>query len=278
MVFVKSFTQIVFEGVPGCGKSTLTTQMAKTMQEKLGDDYLVLLNHKLVNEGAVEVAINSESNRGNSFLRNIYTPNHKEAYLMDACTISACLLATELQTYAKFQVCETRGEKHVVNVLERVSFNAAAMFVPAAFYNMRENVDVVGHHADNDWEHVKMAQERLTMAALASIPEKVKNLIVYVRASPDKAFSRVLARGREYESTGLTWEYMTHLCGIHDDFFSPCYVGRRVPALRDILPSSNCLCFSTDEAFQEEAEKREESNKRLVRKVTETIMSLVLDN
>jgi shikimate kinase len=61
------YTRIVFEGVPSCGKSTLSVAFAKKLQNTLAAknvDCLVLLNHRPVNENAGEVVLDD----GNSFM------------------------------------------------------------------------------------------------------------------------------------------------------------------------------------------------------------------
>jgi hypothetical protein len=91
------YMRIVFEGVTGCGTSTLSVAFTEKLQNTLAAknvDCLVLLNHRPVNENTGEVVLDD----GNSFMQHIYSSRIKEKYLCEAMTISARLMERELDT------------------------------------------------------------------------------------------------------------------------------------------------------------------------------------
>jgi gluconate kinase len=211
------YTRIVFGGVPGCGKSTLSVAFAKKLQDTLAAknvDCLVLLNHHPVNENAGEVVLDD----GNRFMQHIYSPRIKEKYLSEAMTISARLMARELETIKQFVL--PGSKQHVINVLERSFLCSISIFIPGAFNNMREASDVEGNHSE-EWSDVRWAQQHMLAMGMAidQFYEPSYTLIVYMSCSAALAHTRVQKRGRAFEATGLSLDYMQTLVDYHEKCF-----------------------------------------------------------
>jgi thymidylate kinase len=216
MSYNTQYTRIVFEGVPSSGKSVLSVAFAKRLQAHFATDdgCLVLLNHCPVHENAGEVILDKDSN----IIEHIYTAG-KEQYIAEAATISARLMTRELETLKKYVL--TGQRRLVINVMEHCCLYSISVFIPAAFKNMRKSSDVPRNHSDT-WCNVKPAQDNMLVLAkmLDQFHEPSSTLVVYIRCSAALAYKRVLERGRKFEATGLTYEYMRVLEDYHEKCIS----------------------------------------------------------
>ena len=219
---VKSRRCIVFEGVPGIGKSTATTRVARLLRDHY-PELIVCLNFKPlvpdVQEEMESVLKNSEreSTRGFDFIRSIYDPKQKARNLFAALSITPKLAAIEMDFIRAFPVKDT-AEKHLINIIERNTASAVGVFIPANFYNMRECGDLSYEDRQlygNDWDKdiipVRDYMLLLTKSVLKMGDTTDRYDLIFMNGNPEYAHQRVVSRGRDWESQYLSKEYMIKL-------------------------------------------------------------------
>lgn len=218
--YVKSKTTAVFEGIPGVGKSTITTEAARELKRRLGDEYIIFLNFAPLEGDAVEtvLATNTKgSKRGMDFIRMVYDPEIKAENLHFATTVTGQLIAKELKFNSEYVVDKSKGKKHLINIIERNSASAAGIFIAGNYYNMRLASDLPGdvrNRYDGDWKNVVHTQNNMAAAAknvFLTADESERFIIVFLETDYKKAFERVVKRGRNWEADKMTIDYMREL-------------------------------------------------------------------
>jgi hypothetical protein len=115
------------------------------------------------------------------------------------------------------------SKQYVINILERYFLCLISIFIPGAFYNMREASNMEGHYPE-EWSDIRYAQQRMMGLgkAIDSLHSPSSTLVVYMSCSAALALKRVQKRGRPFEATGLSLDYMQTLVDYHEKCFKGC--------------------------------------------------------
>ena len=233
---VNSYKMVVFDSVPGAGKSTIMDMLVKKIVEGYGSDHHVLFNGELVKlqdyEKGNEKQMTQElvlevkktvSGRCNDFIRDVYDPTRCEKTLHSNSTIGLNMLNDILKVSYAFPY-DASAAKGLIMVYERNHVTAFGLFFVTGFYNARMHSKRVGreNYYDFDFDLVGISMDRSIDVTKTSLKllKGLKTLIFYFETDVKFALAKVKSRARMWECDGLDEELMTVLAAAHDCFFN----------------------------------------------------------
>lgn len=220
---VKARYQIVIEGAPGAGKSTLIDQIIDKIYNQYNDRYVILQNGQPYEYKCNEAILNTA--QGTDYLRCIYEPGFKEENLLNCLSIAVELLNNEIALFDAYPI-EKGAKKALINITERNAASASAVFIISNFYNLRHNSDVKKKYYDSDYKVIESYAERMHKLCAFPTSKYNDNLMLYLVIDSNIALKRIKLRGRLYEAEYFTPEYMELLVSLYDRFTSPINTGQ----------------------------------------------------
>lgn len=202
--------EVVFEGLPGAGKTCL----ARAIADRLAETHTVYVNGKPRAAVADELVLSTT--RGSSFIRKRYDKTVRRHHLLELMSVGVQMSSDRLNSYARMRDEHRRTGKPIVNVIERDAFSAVRVFMPAAYEHLCNNPQET-HGCDED-AVVSASQARVLEEIYAELARATyertkpgKSVVFYLRVPAAVASHRVKNRGRPYESEGLEDWYMALL-------------------------------------------------------------------
>lgn len=252
---VKAIYTIVLEGQPGVGKSTIIPHIAKLIEKNVPGGDIVLLNGLPLDQPP---APTTNATRSMNYIQRLYDPELKADQVLNVMTIGFTILDQELDFFNRYLI-DDKDDKlpTLYNVVERnTTVSGGCIFVPANFYNLREcsNIkDRVKDYYDKDWEKFKVVQDRLIKLGKRATRLSTFNMVIVLQGSADYCFEKMRRRGREYECTNMTFDYMQELTRIHRAYgeYEEARHPRVVPA-REVYPMEKTVIknVDTDEVYE----------------------------
>nr|DBA11764.1 TPA_asm: ORF63 [Malaco herpesvirus 1] len=220
-------TNITINGCPGTGKSA-TYLFAKMLRDQDPFETYVLLNGKPVPETHPDQMTTCTGNL--DYLKNIYDPETKHKNFNTAMLVGFNLLKRELDihtdavdfiTSENYLCNDTPKCKEIIFIWERDSMTAGNIFIRANQYNCLLDSKSAANPTDNnrDWDCVKVFSDTIKRLAKIQHRELYDNTFLFTMiGDPQLCLEKVRSRGRPYESTHFTLDYMEELDLLHKEF------------------------------------------------------------
>lgn len=260
---VSAFHSIILDGKPGEGKSTVIKPIVETLEEIYKEKNVIILLNGQPLHVVVEKVIKKDAPGRMQYIEAIYTPSVKINEFHQAMSIGYTLVGAEMDLRERYPVYENNKDlPKVINVVERNSACAGAIFIASSFYNMRENSDVkerAANYYDNSWDKVVCIRDRMLALAKRCLKHATSHTVLILQGSAELCFKKMMNRGRKFEAGGLTYDYMEKLDMIHRIYGGERETdGRVVPACQ-VYPMDKTAIFNvpTDPYYCQEEYDRE---------------------
>lgn len=213
---VRSHKQIVFEGVPGVGKSTTSEIFAQTLKRIIEENQLnaiLALNGKDISVGKTEAHMEET---GAEFIRKRYCKDIRNNHLGFSLSVPNTFVNFEIQTKTiDFPHSFRIDAPTLIHVMERNSATACGIFQYVTWQHLREMEGSSKPSPSDSWEDMSNFKSSLlpiVQHLQTSTFNVAQSVIIFLDPdTPELAYERMRQRGREYEVDGLEMEYMALL-------------------------------------------------------------------
>lgn len=218
--------EIIVDGVPGVGKTTLIEKIYQEVKDQGTKDkkIQILVNGAFRQEMRDEFVLEEPVDGSLSFIQKRYHPDHfhKETSITDIFLIHEGA-ATMYRKDMKW--IENKFDKGttVVNIKERDGPSSAIIFYKTTYDDIVKTKDVSHRQLSYmpTWNDIQgKTLPFLKEWVLYMSDRQVQKHFIYMQSSPEFAFKRILRRGREYESAWFNMELMSELANAYDFFYN----------------------------------------------------------
>lgn len=217
--------QLILEGAPGVGKSTLAGHLYHWLKSKFRNEVVVLVNGREPKGGI-------DSIQGSSHLRVIYGPGKEENY-HQATVVGFSMAVRESLLWSRW----VEADIPVVNICERTSGSAAGVWLSIQRKNMRGTEEQRSNYYDSEWSTMLPVQEKMYRdyrSIYESSYADVKHIVVNVTKKKEQAWDALQNRGREGEAGYITSEVFDYMIAAHDIFFNGGDSSQGIMNIRDV--------------------------------------------